>query len=81
MGNSGARGEFNFTSPIAVCKYRRLPCECRLLDWAKARARLRLEGGNITSISRLPPYAVVADAGVRDTCGRVESHSITVIAL
>jgi hypothetical protein len=30
---------------------------------AKAEACLRAEGGNITSICRLPPHAVVADAG------------------
>lgn len=63
MGFSGARGEFKIVACWHICKYRRLGCDCRLLGWAKAKACLRAEGDNITSISRLPPYAAVADAG------------------
>lgn len=69
MGFSDARGEFNFASPNEhTCEYRRFGRRMSPIGLgAEAEACLRLEGGNITSISRLPPYAIVADAGVRLT--------------
>lgn len=68
MGFSDARGEFNLCRLWAYMRISPI-WHANVAYWAgpKAEVCLRLEGGNITSISRLPPHAIVADAGVRLT--------------
>lgn len=70
MDFSDARGEFNFVAYGHLCEYRRFGMRMSPIGLGLRQRRvagliekLRVVISHITPIFRLPPYAVIADAG------------------